>query len=139
MNVKCSECGGSFPYFEDPAQRPYADCPGCHALVKVGERPPYEVGKTEAFTDGDNWSPWLPHLSPMDKPRYKEWIKSGKVRRNPKTGCLEGYCSTRKEYEQRVKECGFTTEWLGQGNRENRREGRDEWQPTKASSKKFFM
>ena len=138
MNVVCEGCRKSYLYAEDPSERPYSDCPGCHTLNKVGTRPPLNIGMTEAFTDSDKWNPWVPHLGPMDPPRLAEWKAKGWIRTNPKTGAPECYCPTRKDYTQRVKECGLTTDWLGQGDRSKRRESREEWESRKTSGKVYF-
>lgn len=140
MWVTCGGCRRKFDWPHEPSMRPWADCPKCHSLTKVGERPSLSPADLhmQTFGDSDHWNPWVPGLSPLDPPRLKAWEKRGWVRRNPATGAREGYCPTQAEYNLRVKELGFTTDNLGQGNRANRREGRDEWLPTEASTKKFF-
>lgn len=140
VNVRCSGCRKNFPYFEDPGDRPWADCPACHSLTKVGERPKLAgSGLGGVRGDSDRWNPWVPGLTPMDTPRMKEWEAKGWVRRNPVTGQREGFCPTHADYARRVKQLGYTTDWMGQGNRANRREAREEWREERPSQTKTYF
>lgn len=119
------------------------NCPDCGLLCLNPDRKKRtasDFGVGNVVGDSDKWNPWVPGLTPLDPPRMKDWEERGLVRRNPATGQREGYCPTRAEYNRRVKELGFTTDWNGQQPRENRRESREEWRPVdKPSGKSFFI
>lgn len=137
-------CDGGHPFSIPPGREKEqaSNCPACGLLTWNPDRPKRvaaDFGVGCVVGDSDRWNPWVRDLSPMDPPRLAKWKEEGKVRINPKTGNWEGYCPTRKEYDQRVKELGFTTDWGGQGNRANRREGRDEWIEEKASGTKTYF
>ena len=131
--------------FEIPVKREKdqaSNCPVCGLRTWNPYRPKrtaVDFGVGGVVGDSDKWNKWVPGLTPMDPPRMKEWEKRGWVRRNPETGQREGYCPTRADYTRRVKELGYTTDWMGQGNRKNRRESREEWVDEKPSGTKTYF
>ena len=84
-------------------------CPTCGCLTWNPSRPKrkrIDIGVGAVIGDTDKWNPFCPNLGEMDRSKMAGRVRDGTLRKNPKTGCLEGYFDTHAKYRQALKDQG---------------------------------
>lgn len=130
MILATCDCGHTFNWPKDRVDEPGANCPTCGALTFNPTNPKRKKSLapkdyfSKPMTDSDSWDPYCVGMGELDPAKKKARLADGTLRRNPKTGNLEGYYETRAAYRQALRDQGCENSY-GEGKIDPSKQGWD--------------